>query len=113
MEMVLARPKNTEIDLVKTGIKPLDANGLVTFSVTVNVSHYEFLRVTGINLPSRTPSAVFASVRAPNDDNPQYSDSFALTVNEVEQNVMNLKIWRVDSSQNPSAAIRIDVLVVP
>ncbi len=100
------------IHLQHDNIKPLD-NGFITFTVSsINVSRWEFLNITGLNLPAN-PSGVFVSVRAPNNDNPQYSDSFVLTVNHVVQNSIILKIWRVDSSDNPSAPIRIDGLVIP
>ena len=108
----MLKAKQQEIKMHSKGIRPLD-NGTISFSVTANVSHFEILSITGISLPSRNPTGVFATVRAPNDDNPLYSDSSSLTVNEVEQDVMRMKIWRIDSSQDPSAAIRIDVLVVP
>jgi len=86
--------------------------GTSSFSVTANVSHFQLLTVTGLSLPSGNPAQVLATVRAPGNDNPRFSDSFALTVNEIHPDSITFKIWRVDSSDNPSAAIRIDCLVV-
>ena len=85
--------------------------GTISFSVTSNVSHFHLLRVTGISLPNN-PAQVLATVRAPGNDNPRFSDSFALTVNEIGPDSLTFKIWRVDSSDNPSAPIQIDCLVV-
>jgi hypothetical protein len=82
------------------------------FHVNAQIAHFEVFTVTGLSLPSATPAGVFASVRAPNNDNPQYSDSFALTVNQIHPDSITFKIWRVDSSDNPSASIRIDCMVV-
>lgn len=86
--------------------------GTVSFSVTANVSHFELLTVTGISLPSGNPAQVLTTVRAPGNDNPRFSDSFVLTVNEIHPDSLTFKIWRVDSSDNPSAPIQIDCLVV-
>ena len=86
--------------------------GTRSFSVTTNVTHFELLTVTGISLPSGNPAQVLATVRAPGNDNPRFSDSFALTVNEIHPDSLTFKIWRIDSSDNPSAPIRIDCLVV-
>jgi hypothetical protein len=84
---------------------------MLAFSVTANVSHFHRLRVTGVHIPSN-PFLVLATVRAPENDNPRFSDSFALTVNQIEKEALTFKIWRVDSSNDPSAPIRIDFLLV-
>jgi|SRR4051794_20914254 len=86
--------------------------GTSAFSVTTNVTHFTLLRVTGLSLPSGDPAQVLATVRAPGNDNPGFSDSFALTVNEIHPDSLTFKIWRVDSSDDPAAPIRIDCLVV-
>ena len=85
--------------------------GTTSFSVEANVSHFEFLTVTGLSIPN-DPQQVLATVRAPGNDNPRFSDSFALTVNEIGPDHLIFKIWRVDSSDDPSAPIRIDCLLV-
>ena len=92
--------------------KPFDPAGTHVFSVTAHVLHLETFTVTGLSLPNATPAGVFASVRAPNNDNPQYSDSFVLTVNQIHPDSITFKIWRIDSSNDPSAPIRIDCMVV-
>ena len=77
-------PKHSEFKLDSKLIKPLGVAGGINFAVTANVTHFHFLTVTGINLPTDTPSVVLATVRAPNNDNPQFSDSFAVTVNQIQ-----------------------------
>jgi hypothetical protein len=91
---------------------PFAPAGTVVFHVNTHVSHFHFFTVTGLSLPSATPAAVLAAVRAPGNDNPQYSDSFALTVNQIHPDSITFKIWRIDSSNDPSAPIRIDCMVV-
>jgi hypothetical protein len=92
--------------------KDFSPTGTTAFTVTTNVSHFTLLRITGISLPNGNPFAVLATVRAPGNDNPGFSDSFALTVNEIHPDSLTVKIWRVDSSDDPSAPIRIDFFVV-
>ena len=91
---------------------PFAPAGTVVFHVNAHVSHFHLLTVTGLSLPNANPAGVFAGVRAPGNDNPGYSDSFALTVNQIHTDSITFKIWRVDSSDNPSAAIRVDCMVV-
>jgi hypothetical protein len=86
--------------------------GTLAFSVTANVTHFHFLTVTGISLPNNNPFNVIATVRAPGNNNPGFSDSYALTVNQINTNSVIFKVWRVDSSDNPAASIRIDFFVV-
>ncbi len=86
--------------------------GTLALSVIANVTHFHFLTVTGLSLPNNNPFNVIATVRAPNNDNPGFSDSFCLTVNKINRDSIVFKIWRTDSSANPSAAIRIDFFVV-
>jgi hypothetical protein len=93
----------------KAGFAP---TGTQAYSVTANVTHFTRLTVTGLSLPNNNPFNVIATVRAPDNNNPGFSDSFALTVNQIRTNSMVFKIWRVDSSQDPSASIRIDFFVV-
>src|SRR5437763_879142 len=85
--------------------------GTTSFSVEANVTHFHFLTVTYLSIPN-IPQQVLATVRAPGDDGPGFSDSFALTVNEIGPYHLVFKIWRVDSSDDPSAPIRIDCLLV-
>jgi hypothetical protein len=85
--------------------------GTIAFSVIHNVSHFTRLTVTGLSIPNN-PRQVLATVRAPENDNPGFSDSFALTVNQIGTTTLTFKIWRVDSSDNPSAPIQIDCLLV-
>jgi hypothetical protein len=86
--------------------------GTQAYSVTAHVTHFELLTVTGLSLPNNNPFNVIATVRAPDNNNPGFSDSFALTVNQIRTNSIIFKIWRVDSSQDPSATIRIDFFIV-
>ena len=107
-------PLETSVEAVvhpRRGLDFVAPENMLSFSVTANVSHFHKLRVTGVHIP-RNPFVVLATVRAPENDNPRFSDSFAVTVNQIETEALTFKIWRVDSSGNPAAPIRIDFLVV-
>jgi hypothetical protein len=105
-------PKKNSVKATVRNLRTAFApDGTIAFSVVHNVSHFEFLTVTGLSIPN-DPQCVLATVRAPGNDSPGFSDSFALTVNAVGPDNIIFKIWRVDSSDDPSAPIQIDCLVV-
>jgi len=113
----MEKTRNPEHKSVKAVVhdpgKDFAPAGTTAFTVpSIHVTHFTRLRITGISLPNGNPFAVLATVRAPGNDNPGFSDSFALTVNEIHPDSLTVKIWRVDSSDNPSAPIRIDFFVV-
>ncbi|GEP12809.1 hypothetical protein MGN01_46540 [Methylobacterium gnaphalii] len=63
-------------------------------------------------MPTANPFTVMLTARAPNNSNPDYTDSYSLTVNEVAIDYIEIKLFRVDKLEQPAAQLTIDILVI-